>query len=98
MLDNILASFPESMRGLTTIFLQDTTLTDFDGENVTEYVSFIRGAIEQLQNNNALPINVLSIVANALKHCETDDFVSYINTMYNNHLQGLRAVLSMNCC
>jgi hypothetical protein len=33
---------------------------------------------------------VLSIVANALKHSETDDFVSYINTMYNNHLQGVK--------
>jgi hypothetical protein len=90
MLDNILVSSPKSMRGLTTI-LQDTMLTDFDGENVTEYVSFIRGAIEQLQNNNALPIDVLSIVANALKHCETDDFISYVNMMYkNNHLQGVR--------
>lgn len=89
MLDNILASTPESMRGLTNI-LQETTLKDFDGENVTEYVSFTRGAVEQLKNNNALPIDVLSLVANALKATETEDFASYVSTMYNNHVQRVK--------
>lgn len=89
MLENILASSPESMRGLTTT-LQETKLTDFDGENVVEYMSFVHGAIEQLRNNNALPVDVLPIVANALKHCKVEDFMSYVNTMYNNHLQGVK--------
>jgi Zinc knuckle len=89
MMENILASTPESMRGLTTI-IQDTKLSDFDGENVTEFASFARGAIEQLRNNNALPTDVLSLVAQALKACETQDFVSYINVMYNNHVQSVK--------
>jgi hypothetical protein len=89
MMENILTSTPESMRGLTTI-IQDTKLSDFDGENVTEFVSFARGAIEQLRNNNALPTDVLSLVAQALKACETQDFVSYINVMYNNHVQSVK--------
>jgi uncharacterized membrane protein YgcG len=91
LMQNILASTPESLRGLTSV-LETTTLTDFDGENVTQYVSFARGAIEQLRNNEALPFNILSIVATALRHCETDDFVGYIQTMYNNHIQHVRRI------
>jgi hypothetical protein len=89
MLETILASSPESLRGLTTL-IQTTTLKDFDGENVIEFVSFARGAMEQLRNNAALPIDILSILANALKQCETPDFVSYITSMYNNHVQGVK--------
>ena len=71
-MENILASTPESVRGITTV-LQETKLSDFNGENVTEFVSFARDTIEQLRNNNALPTDVLSLVANALKACETQD-------------------------
>jgi hypothetical protein len=62
-------------------------LKEFDGKNVTQYVSFACGAIEQLRSNEALPFDIMSIVANALKQCETEDFVAYILTMYNNHVQ-----------
>jgi hypothetical protein len=58
MLENILLSSPESLQGLMTL-LQDTKLNNFDGENVAEFASFSRGANEQLQNNNALPLDVL---------------------------------------
>jgi hypothetical protein len=86
LMQTILAASPESLRGLTTV-LQSTTLKDFDGENVSEFVSFARGAIEQLRNNMALPIDALSIVANALKESETSNFIGYISMMYNNHIQ-----------
>jgi hypothetical protein len=89
MMENILVSTPESMHGLMTI-LQDMKLSDFNGENVTEFISFARGAIEQLWNNNALLTDMLSLVAQALKACETQDFVSYINIMYNNHVQSIK--------
>jgi hypothetical protein len=89
MLDNILASSAESLRGLIQV-LQSTTLKDFDGESVAEFVSFARGAVEQLRNHNALPIDALSLLANALKACETPDFVGYITTMYHNHIQGVK--------
>ena len=89
MIDNILASTPESMRGLTTI-LQETKLSDYNGENVTEYVSFARGAIEQLRNNHALPTDVLWLISKALRACETPEFVSYLTTMYNNHVQHVK--------
>lgn len=90
MLENILASSPESLRGLINV-LQNTSLKDFDGENVIEFVSFARGAIEQLKNNGALPHDALALVASALKDCDTQDFVAYISTMYNNHIQGVKA-------
>lgn len=89
MMENILGSSPESLRGLISV-LQTTTLKSFDGENVTEFVSFARGAVEQLQNHNALPIDALTILANALKDCDTPDFVGYVTTMYNNHVQGVK--------
>jgi hypothetical protein len=50
--------------------------------------NFSRGAIEQLRNNDALPGDVLTITATALKMCETEEFTSYISTMYNNHMLG----------
>jgi hypothetical protein len=89
LMQNILASTPESLQGLTHV-LETTTLKEFDGENVTQYVSFARGAIEQLRNNEVLPFDIMSIVANALKQCETEGFVGYISTMYNNHVQHVR--------
>lgn len=70
--------------------LQDTSLKDFDGENVTEFASFSRRAIEQLRINDAMPGDVLTITATALKMCETEEFTSYISTMYNNHMLGVR--------
>ena len=89
MIDNILASTPESMHGLTMI-LQETKLSDYNGENVTEYISFARGAIEQLRNNHALPTDVLWLISKALRTCETPEFVSYLTTMYNTHVQHVK--------
>jgi hypothetical protein len=90
MMETILASSPESLHGLT-MQIQTTTHKDFDGENVIELVIFAHGALEQLHNNNALPVDILSIMANALKQCETPDFISYIARMYNNHVQHVKA-------
>ena len=86
MIENILASTPESMHGLTTI-LQETKLSDYNGENITEYISFTQDAIEQLRNNHALPTDALWLISKALRECETQEFVSYITMMYNNHVQ-----------
>jgi hypothetical protein len=89
MMETILASSPESLHDLTTL-IQTTTLKDFYGKNVIEFMSFASGALEQLRNNSALPVDILLIMANALKQCETLDFVSYITTMYNNHVQHVK--------
>jgi hypothetical protein len=89
-MQNILTLTPKSLQGLTHV-LETTTLKEFNGKNVTQYVSFLaRSAIEQLRNNEALPFNIMSIVANALKQCETKDFIGYILTMYNNNVQHVR--------
>jgi hypothetical protein len=37
-----------------------------------------------------MPGDVLTITATALKMCETEQFTSYISTMYNNHMLGVR--------
>jgi hypothetical protein len=89
LMTTILACSPESLRGLTTL-IQTATLKDFDGENVVDFVSFARGTVEHLRNNDALPIDILSIITTALKQCSTPDFVSYITSMYNNKVQGVK--------
>ena len=61
LMDVILASNEDSLRGLTTL-LTKTNVKDFDGENVLKYTSFARGAIEQLTQHNRVPPDLLEIV------------------------------------
>jgi hypothetical protein len=91
MIHLILASSAQSLRGLT-LQLEKLTIKDIDGENVADYVSFARGAIEQLRNNNALPIDVLTILVDALKVSSTESFNAFVTSMYNNHVQGVKTV------
>jgi hypothetical protein len=91
MIHLILASSAQSLRGLT-LQLEKLTIKDIDGENVADYVSFARGAIEQLRNNNALPIDVLTILVDALKVSSTESFNAFVTSMYNNHVQGVKSV------
>ena len=74
-----------------TMILQEMKLSDFNRENVTKFVSFVCGAIEQLRNNHALPTNVLWLISKALRECETLEFVSYITMTYNNHVQHVKS-------
>ena len=44
--------------------LQSMALKDFDGENVIRASSTIKGAIEILKNNEAVPKDILDMVFN----------------------------------
>ena len=61
----VMASSAQSLRGLTTSF-QSLKLKDVDGEDVTSYASFARGAFEILCNNASMPPDALEILSKAL--------------------------------
>jgi hypothetical protein len=51
--------------------LEDLTVKAFDGESVITYVSIMRGVIEQLRNNNAIPRDSLVLVSDGLRQAST---------------------------
>ena len=56
-------------------------LTDFDGENVLLAVSFLRGAIQLLSNNNSVPHDILNSVFNMMRAASTPAFVSFVTNL-----------------
>lgn len=56
-------------------------LSDFDGENVLVAVSFLRGAIQLLSNNGAVPHDILNTVFNMMRTCSTPAFVSFVTNL-----------------
>ena len=56
-------------------------LTDFDGENVLLAVSFLRGAIQLLSNNNSVPHDILNSVFNMMRVASTPAFVSFVTNL-----------------
>lgn len=56
-------------------------LSDFDGENVLVAVSFLRGAIQLLSNNSAVPHDILNTVFNMMRSCSTPAFVSFVTNL-----------------
>lgn len=56
-------------------------LSDFDGENVLVAVSFLRGAIQLLSNNGAVPHDILNTVFNMMRSCSTPAFVSFVTNL-----------------
>lgn len=80
----VLSSTPVSMRAVTRR-LESLKLGDFDGENVKNAVSLIRGAIGLLQNNNALPPDIVDIIFRIMKTSSTADFNTPVSLMRSNH-------------
>lgn len=58
--------------------LKHLKLSDFDGENVLHAVTFLRGAINLLKNNNAVPHDMRSLLFTIMRGCSTSDFVSFV--------------------
>ena len=85
-----MASSAQSLCGLTTSF-QSLKLKDVDGEDVTLYASFARGAFEILHNNASTP-DALEILSKALQACETAQFSSYILSLYHYHEIGIKTL------
>jgi hypothetical protein len=86
MLDVILASLAQSMHGLTEHF-KSITPKDFDGENISEDVSFAQGIYDLLVQNDAEPIDSIQIVSKALQQVATKEFATFIQLMYAIHQQ-----------
>ena len=66
------------------------SLGEFDGENVTNAVSIIRGAISLLKNNDALPSDILDMIFKIMKTSSTQEFTQYVATIETNHLTGVK--------
>ena len=62
MADLVIASSSQSMRVLVRR-LENISVTDFPGENVSKLCSFARGAIEQLKNCNHLPPDTIALLS-----------------------------------
>jgi hypothetical protein len=56
-------------------------LSDFDGESVLHAVTFLRGAITLLKNNNAVPHDLRTSIFSMMKHCSTQDFVHFVTSL-----------------
>ena len=91
MIGLVQASSALTMRVLTQQ-LEDLSIRDFDGESVVSYASIMRGVIEQLRNNNAVPRDSIQLIADGLKKSSTDDFSGYISLLINAHGSGIRAL------
>lgn len=78
-------------RSLRVLLNQFTTigLSDVEGEDVNKMVSAVEGMVQQLQNNNMLPEDALTIVADIFKKSSTEAFRNYIDFLMNNHDEGI---------
>jgi hypothetical protein len=89
MMGMVQASSASTMRVLTQQ-LEALSIEDFDGESVISYVSIMRGVVEQLKNNNAVPRDSVQLIADGLKKTSTEDFASYISLLLNAHTSGIK--------
>lgn len=56
-------------------------LSDFDGESVLHAVTFLRGAITLLKNNNAIPHDLRASIFSMMRQCSTQDFVHFVTSL-----------------
>ena len=61
--------------------LKKLRLSDFDGENVLRAVTFLRGAINLLKNNDAVPHDLRSLIFAIMRSCSTPDFTSFVTSI-----------------
>jgi len=83
MMDHIIASSAKSLRSLTTK-ITSLKLKYFNGENAGQAVSFVRGDITMLDNNDALPKDIDDLIFTIFKGSSTDDFETCVSTMSAN--------------
>ena len=86
MMDLVIATSDMAMRSVVNR-INDLKLTDFDGENVLLFSSYIRGAVLLLKNHDAMT----QLVYKGLKTCACSEFVDFITAMQNNDKLGLKS-------
>jgi hypothetical protein len=65
-------------------YLNDLGLSDFDGENVIQYTSVVRGIVDLLGNTpgqSMVPLDIMSLIAKGLKKGTTTDFTIHITAL-----------------
>ena len=85
----IAESTPRLTRKLITK-LQDLSVKDYNGENVRQVCSTIKGAYEVLVNKNAVPPDFLEIVFDIFERCLVEKNVLHIRGIKTNHDQRVK--------
>lgn len=79
----IVATSEKSLRSLLDK-VGSLKLTDFNGEDVAKAVSFLRGAILILRDNQALPSDFYTLLIKIFKNTTCDDFRSFVKLLEHN--------------
>jgi hypothetical protein len=80
LLNLVLSTSQKSLRTLTDK-LGCLRINDFPGENVTQAVSFLRGAILILRDNSSTPADLLTLVLRIFKPCSCEPFRTYVSSI-----------------
>jgi hypothetical protein len=71
-------------------------VSDFNGEDVSEYVAVVRGIINLLRNCpgkvSQVPTDAVSQIARGLKTTSTEEFNDMISTILTNHRTGVKTL------
>lgn len=79
----IVATSEKSLRSLLDK-VGTLKLSDFNGEDVNKAVSFLRGAILILRDNDALPNDFGTLILKIFKQTSCDDFKSFVGLLEHN--------------
>ena len=91
MITLIISTSNSSLRSMTNR-MTNLRITDFDGENVAEAVSFFRGGRTILSNNNFEPPDFDNIIFDSFKASSTPEFNALVSTMQTNKALGVPMV------
>jgi hypothetical protein len=80
LLSLVLSTTEKSLRSLTDK-LSKLSITDFPGENVTKAVSFIRGVVLILRDNQSLPSDLISLTLRIFKKSTCEVFKLHVTNM-----------------
>jgi hypothetical protein len=80
LLSLVLSTTEKSLRSLTDK-LSKLIITDFPGENVTKAVSFIRGVVLILRDNQSLPSDLISLTLRIFKASTCEVFKLHVTNM-----------------
>ncbi len=76
-------------------YLNDLGLSDFNGENVIQYTSVVRGIVDLLGNTfgqSMVPLDIMSLIAKGLKKGTTTDFTVHVTALMTAHETHIRVM------
>jgi hypothetical protein len=83
MIKKIISTSQTALRGLQKK-LENMKLTDYDGENVRDCVSFVRGANQILQDHKNVPSDIANIILEVFEHSSCERFVTKVTQIRNS--------------